>query len=252
MNRAMDKVADYDVGGYEAFRQRAIDPGLSGNQKSGFPDSLRAGQSEVILADIDSKLPAFARPGARILDIGIGCSDLSGAIVSRATQEGQHLCVIDSPEVLREIRDSPQVEKITGPFPQCLAREKLGPFDAILAYSVAQYVFGEANLSHFIDSALLLLEEVSGALLIGDIPNSSMRKRFFDSNAGQLYHFEHYPGRPLPEFRFNVLEPGQIDDSVVLGIIARARATGFQAFVLPQGRELPMANRREDILITRP
>jgi hypothetical protein len=252
MSGAFDKVADYDVGGYEAFRQRAIDEGLSGNQKSGFPDTLRTGQSDVILADIDAKLPAFARPGARVLDIGIGCSDLSRAIVSRAIEADQHLCVIDSPEVLSEIGDGPRVDKIAGPFPACLARQKLRPFDAILAYSVVQYVFGEGNLSYFVDSALLLLEEVSGALLIGDIPNSSMRKRFFASRAGQLYHSEHYPGRAPPDFRFNTLEPRQIDDSIVLGILARARAAGFQAYVLPQGRHLPMANRREDILITRP
>lgn len=228
MSYAMDKAANYDVGGYEAFRQRATAEGLSGNEKSGFPDALRTGQSEAILADIDAKLPAFARPGARILDIGIGCSDLSRAIVSRAIQERQHLCVIDSPEVLREISDGPTVAKIAGPFPQCLAKETLGPFDAILAYSVVQYVFLEANLSHFVDSALLMLEEISGALLIGDIPNGSMRKRFFDSKAGQLHHSEHYPGHPLPEFRFNTLEPRQIDDSIVLGIWRARVRPGFR------------------------
>ena len=248
----MNKVVDYDVGGYDDFRQRALDEGLSGNQKSGFPNSFRTGRSEVILADIDAKLPAFAEPSARVLDIGIGCSDLSRAIVSRAIQQRQHLCVIDSPEVLSKLQDGPTISKIAGPFPQCLARAALGPFDVILAYSVVQYVFGEANLSHFVDSALLLLGSGSGALLLGDIPNSSMRKRFFDSQSGQRHHAEHYPGLPLPEFRFNTLEPRQIDDSVVLGILARARAAGFQAFVLPQGRQLPMANRREDILITRP
>jgi len=51
---------------------------------------------------------------------------------------------------------------------------------------------------------------------------------------------------------FNRLEPGQMDDSVVLALLARARAQGFHAWVLPQASELPMANRREDILIRRP
>ncbi len=252
MSSTIDKVVDYDVGGYEEFRRRALDGDLSGNQKSGFPDQFRMGRSDIILADIDAKLPAFAEPGARVLDIGIGCSDLSHAIVSRAIAQDQHLCVIDSPEVLRELQDGPTISKIAGPFPQCLASETLGAFDAIIAYSVVQYVFGETNLTHFIDSALLLLEDVSGALLLGDIPNSSMRKRFFDSQSGRLHHAEHYPERPMPEYRFNTLEPRQIDDSIVLGILARSRTAGFQAFVLPQGSQLPMANRREDILITRP
>ena len=52
--------------------------------------------------------------------------------------------------------------------------------------------------------------------------------------------------------RFNTLEPGEIDDGVVLGLVARMRAAGFHAFVVPQAPDLPMANRREDILIIRP
>jgi len=47
------------------------------------------------------------------------------------------------------------------------------------------------------------------------------------------------------------LEPAQIDDGVILGLIARMRAAGLHAFVLPQGPGLPMATRREDILIMR-
>ncbi len=51
---------------------------------------------------------------------------------------------------------------------------------------------------------------------------------------------------------FNVPEPGKLDDAVVLGILARCRAAGFDAYVVPQAPDLPMANRREDILIHRP
>ena len=44
-----------------------------------------------------------------------------------------------------------------------------------------------------------------------------------------------------------VITPG-----MVLALLARARAQGFHAWALPQAAELPMANRREDILIRRP
>lgn len=243
----------YDIAGYEEFRARAGDAGLSGNEKAGFPDALRAGRTEAILADIDAKLPAFSRPGARVLDIGIGCSDLSRAIIARAIARGQQLTLVDGPEILADLEEGPLVRKVEGPFPACLDRLKeAAPFDAILVYSVVQYVFAEANLARFVDSALTLLDDAAGGMLIGDIPNASMRKRFFDSAAGRAHHALHYAGRPAPAFRFNVPEPGQIDDAVVLGLIARARAAGFQAFVLPQGAGLPMANRREDILIRRP
>jgi len=38
----------------------------------------------------------------------------------------------------------------------------------------------------------------------------------------------------------------------VLAVLAHARAAGMHAFVVPQASGLPMANRREDILIGRP
>ena len=55
-----------------------------------------------------------------------------------------------------------------------------------------------------------------------------------------------------PDVRFNNLEPGVIDDSVVAAVLSRARLQGYDAYVMPQSPDLPMANRREDILIIRP
>ena len=40
--------------------------------------------------------------------------------------------------------------------------------------------------------------------------------------------------------------------SVVLSLVQRCRHFGFHAWVLPQAPELPMANRREDVLVVRP
>jgi hypothetical protein len=244
---------NYDVRGYEAFQARAQDRSLSDNQKAGFPDAVRNGRSEAILADIATKLPALNRAGAAVLDIGPGCGELARCLIQRTGKLEQRLTLIDGHEVLARLPQADHVRGIDGPFPACLARPipPIGLFSAILAYSVAQYVFAEANLFGFIDEALKLLDE-DGALLIGDLPNTSMRKRFLASPSGRRHHAEYYAGLPCPEPSFNALEPGHIDDSVVLGVVARARAAGFQAFVVPQARELPMANRREDILIRRP
>jgi hypothetical protein len=109
----------------------------------------------------------------------------------------------------------------------------------------------EGNLWGFVDALAGLLAP-GGQLLIGDIPNASMRRRFLSSAAGRTYHQAHFGDAAPPEIAFNRLEPGAIDDAVVLGCIARLRAAGFDAFVVPQSPELPMANRREDILIHRP
>ena len=248
-----NKVINYDISGYDAFRMRARDNSLSRNQRAGFPDEYRTGRSDSILRDIGDKVPAFRAPGARLLDIGCGCGELAEAIIKSANQNNQRLTLINSAEMLDQLPTASGVHKVVGPFPACSSELELlaGRFDGILAYSVAQYVFSEANLFRFVDAAIGLLND-EGALLLGDLPNVSMRKRFIVSPSGARYHKAHYPERPQPIVSFNELQPGQLDDTIVLALIARARAAGLQAFVLPQSPDLPMANRREDILIRRP
>ena len=51
---------------------------------------------------------------------------------------------------------------------------------------------------------------------------------------------------------FNAPTRGETDDAVVFAILSRARSSGFHGWVVPQDPSLPMANRREDILIARP
>lgn len=247
------KVVGYDVAGYDAFRDRARDQSLTFNEKAGFPEELRRGQSERILQDIATKLPALNREGSRILDIGAGCSDLTRHVINVCANTNASLTLIDSQDMLALLPDRPGVTKIAGRFPECLSQlsPPIGPFDAILVYSVIQYVFAEGNLFGFIDAAMQLLDR-EGRLLIGDVPNASMRKRFLASSSGKMYHKMHYPGRPEPVIQFNSLDAGQIDDGVVLGVLARARAAGMHGFAVPQALGLPMANRREDIVIWRP
>jgi hypothetical protein len=123
--------------------------------------------------------------------------------------------------------------------------------NGVLAYSVLHYVFAEGNGWDFLDRSLDLLAP-GGAMLLGDIPNVSKRKRFFMSDAGIVHHMRFTGQDAPPPLEFNAPEPGRIDDAVVLGLLARARAAGFDAYLLAQPDELPMANRREDILIRRP
>jgi hypothetical protein len=245
-------LSDYNfLPSYEEFRERAKSPHFSLNEKCGFPETLRSGQSGRIFADICSKLIVLGNPGVKLLDIGAGCTELAYHIVEATGSHDQSLTVIDSPEMLNLLPDRPHINKIEGPFPDCKnIAHAFGPFDAILAYDVVQTVFRDNNLFAFIDSAVQLLKD-QGQFLIGDIPNATMRKRFMASAAGRVYHESHYPDLPEPSIVFNSLEPGQIDDGIILGLVARMRAAGLHAFVLPQAPDLPMANRREDILIIR-
>jgi hypothetical protein len=116
---------------------------------------------------------------------------------------------------------------------------------------VLQYVFAESSVFEFLDQSLLLLDR-GGEMLIGDIPNISKRKRFFSSEAGVAFHQAFVGTDEVPEVAFNRVEASHIDDAVICAILMRCRASGFDAYILPQADDLQMANRREDILIRKP
>ncbi|HEX5127103.1 MAG TPA: hypothetical protein VFW00_10220, partial [Rhodocyclaceae bacterium] len=185
--------------------------------------------------------------------IGPGCSELPQLLIARCQEQAHQLLLIDSAEMLALLPVSNGIRHIAGRFPDCpeLLEEFAGRVDALLCYSVFHYIFTESNVWRFLDQALSLLAP-GGAMLLGDIPNISKRKRFFASATGIEYH-KAFTGRDeVPEVHFNHVEPDQIDDAVVLAILARCRNAGFDAYVVPQDAALPMANRREDIVITRP
>lgn len=250
---AENKENQYANIAFEDFRRLAKQPGLSKYGRIGFPDEYRAGFEEKIFADIRRKLPALDATARKILDVGPGCSDLPMMLVEHCRARSHDLALVDSTEMLAHLPDGPHIEKLAALFPNCpqFIESHIGVFDAILSYSVLHYVLVDAGFFRFLDACLALLAP-GGALLLGDIPNVSKRKRFFASEAGVRFHQAFMKTTERPEVRFNQIEPDQIDDAVVIAIVQRARSQGFDGYVVPQSPELPMANRREDILITRP
>lgn len=245
----------FDDLNYDSFRELAKNSDLSRYEKIGFPDSYRSNFEEKILTDVSAKLPALLSEKSVILDIGCGCSDLPQLLMKQAASLSQELILVDSQEMLDLL---PSVEnsktiKVAAKYPNCesLLLNLSGRVNVVLVYSVLQYVFIEGNIFDFLDKSLALLAP-GGRMLIGDIPNISMRKRFFLSEKGVSHHQKFANSSDLPAIRFNLVEPKQIDDSIVIAILSRARAAGFHGYVLPQGEDLPMANRREDILLIRP
>ncbi|GJH02905.1 bifunctional 2-polyprenyl-6-hydroxyphenol methylase/3-demethylubiquinol 3-O-methyltransferase UbiG [Paraburkholderia terrae] len=253
MPEGEDKYARFARLGFDDFRALAADDTLTPNEKIGFPESYRAGKEAPILADLIAKIPALAQTNKRVLDIGPGCGDLARLFIDHSVRQEHELVLIDSEEMLLRLPDLPKVKKVAAYYPQCpeIFEEYAGRVDAIVVYSVFQYVFAEGNAWNFLDRSLSLLAP-GGRLLIGDIPNITKRKRFFASDTGVRFHQAFTQSNEVPRMDFNVLEPGNIDDSVVLAVVARARMAGFDAYVVPQAEDLPMANRREDILIVRP
>jgi len=238
---------------FEDFRRLAQDSTLSKYERIGFPDNYRAGRESAIFTDIRSKLSHLDANNCLVLDIGPGCSDLPIMLIDHCRVHGHQLHLIDSAEMLRLLPNCDFITKTAALYPNCLGAIEVlrGKVDAILCYSVLQYILIDAGFFHFLDTSLSLLAP-GGQMLIGDVPNISKRKRFFTSETGIRFHQEFMKTSECPEVEFNVIEHGQIDDSVVFSLLQRARTQGFDAYILPQTANLPMANRREDILIVRP
>jgi hypothetical protein len=239
--------------GFEDFKRFAKDENLSKYERIGFPDDYRRDFERAIFSDIRQKLPNLELRGKRVLDIGPGCSDLPRLEIDLCRNHDHHLTLVDSAEMLSLVPDEPFIEKIPARFPHCeeLVSKSKGKMDVILCYSVIHYAVVETPIFHFLDTALTLLAP-SGQMLIGDIPNISKRKRFFASEKGIGFHQQFMKTSDKPEVEFNRIEPDKIDDAVVFVFLQRARAAGFDAYVVPQDSALPLANRREDILIVRP
>jgi hypothetical protein len=235
------------------FASLARDPTLSKYEKIGFPDSYRAGYEPAIFGDISRKLGLLDQRGGLILDIGPGCSDLPLMLVEYCRTSAHELVLVDSQEMLDLLPSQSFITKVPGPFPSCndQLESYAGRVDAILCYSVLQYVFAEADVFEFLDASLELLAP-GGSMLIGDIPNESMRTRFLSSKEGLAFHQRHHGPGTKPEINVVSDMKGKINDSVVLNLLTRARRAGAHAYVLEQSSELPMASRREDIVIRRP
>lgn len=237
---------------YDLFRKRAQNIAYSNYEKIGFADELRIDKEVQIFQDVIRKLSNLTRMNQRVLDIGAGCTSLPHNIAAHCEKQETDLYLIDSMEMLSNLEiNSTRVTKIPGMFPNHFAdfiNENKGTFDVILAYSVLQYVAIDTSLVRFIDSVAELLKE-GGQCLLGDIPNIDKRNRFFSSAAGVNFHRSRNGVDTFPDVQWNRIHSAELDDSLIFFVLQRFRNFGFESYLLPQDNDLPMSNRREDILI---
>jgi hypothetical protein len=237
--------------GYEAFRRLAVNPNLSEHGRIGFPDAYREGREADIFRDIRAKLPQLDGQDTDVLDIGPGCAGLPRRLIAHCARQGHRLHLMDSPEMLARLPDAPHVTRIAGAFPACLDALAGRRFGAVLCYSVLHYLLPEAGPFAVVDAAVAALAP-GGRALFGDVPNQSRRRRFFASTAGREFH-RAFSGRDdAPDLRAGAATRGAIDDRVLRAMMRRAQQGGCDAYLLPQPATLPMANRRDDLLIARP
>lgn len=239
--------------GFDDFKKFASDVNLSANEKIGFPDSYREGYDSHILEDIESKIGVI-KSNEQVLDIGPGCSKLACDYIDKCIKAGSEITLVDSQEMLDLLPDFTGVKKIAGFYPSQDVSDQLSAgdrFDKIICYSVFHYIFIEANVWTFLDFSLNLLKP-GGRFLLADIPNFSMRNRFFTSDEGGDFYKKFINTSDSPSDRHAEIIENQIDDGVLIGMILRARNRGIHAYIVPQDTLLPMSNRREDLLFIKP
>ena len=243
----------YKTIGFNEMKQLAADDNISMYEKIGFPDSYRMGKEAGIFRDIIQKLGINeSDQGKRWLDIGPGCTELPLMVLDLCKRQNFELTWADSKEMLALLPEDKIVKRFSGYFPDDMAElvdANQNNLDYIVCYSILHCgPFYNTCIHKFIDTAVSLLK-LGGRLLIGDIPNISKRKRFFSSETGIAFHKDFMKTDQPPVVEHLKLEQGELDDGIIMGILQRYRGFGFETYLLPQGAGLPMANRREDILI---
>jgi len=243
-----EKLSNLD---FNKFKTLANDATLSRYEKIGFFNHFREGKEQFIWSDIQSKVITLSEIGARVLDIGPGCSDLPFMLLKSAEEKGQSVVFIDSQEMLNQLPDFDCCEKLPAMFPDetvSWCKENVASFNAIICYSVLHIIALESSVGLTVECICDLLAP-GGYALIADIPNVSKRNRFFSSSEGVEYHQKNYGPKSFPEINLKEKKKGEFDDNDILSIIKLVRSKDIEAFVVPQNSELPMSNRREDILL---
>jgi len=191
----------------------------------------------------DVVLEVGCNVGTLLIPISFLCKEVSG--IDHA------YCV----ERLSQRYQADNVHLIAGNF---LEVEVAQQFDKILCYSVIQYLKDSEEVLRFVDKLVHLLRP-GGKMLLGDIPNISLKNRFLQSDSGREFvqRWEALRNRDAQkDLAYDHTLPQdtelvQFDDALVLRMVARCRAQGFHAYTLPQAPDLPFGNTREDILISR-
>ena len=233
---------------FDYYKEKAIDKTLTTTEKCG--RYLKQADDELyIFEDICSKLPALTQENTLIIDIGCGCSDPVKKLINNSQMYKNNLVLVDSDEMLSLLPSLDNITKVDTKFPDpTFVDTYQNKADAIIVYSVFHCVYLESDFIMFVDSLVKLLKS-GGTLLLADLPNATKKKRFLSSDEGKKFHKTWSGEDTAPEVNWSQFEAGTLDDSLVIMLMLRYRQMGYETYLVPQNKQLPFSNTREDILV---
>lgn len=188
----------------------------------------------------------------KLIDIGCG----SGNITMHISKKVNTVTAVDFPKILdalkaRSIKKNIRnINYIPGNFLNLKIQKK---FNKILAYSVIHYM-RDINQLKVLIRKILKITLPSGKILLGEVPNISMKKRFLNSKIGkkidQRFKVDverlnkKYPNSMNLNNKFI-----RIGDKDLSSIIFYCNKLGADAYILPIENGLPFCNSRVNILI---
>ena len=202
-----------------------------------------------IYKDISEKLSI--NKSDDIFDIGTG----DGKIIEHLSKKCKSSTTIDSKEVINSIPHKKKITYLKGNIHQ-KGKNIRKRFDKILVYSVVQYFHNLEEVTKFIYLCLKLLKE-SGVILIGDIPNEDMNLRYQKTRSykKQRIIFDKKRMHNMSEvekkffFTKSNVKTVKFTDKKLFFLLKKFNTRKYEAYILPQNKELPYSVKRVDFLI---
>jgi SAM-dependent methyltransferase len=124
-------------------------------------------------------------------------------------------------------------------------------FEKILIYSVLHCLPNRDTVYSFVDKALQLLTK-NGILLLGDIPNITLKNSFLKSDSGRDFHkqWQKRTERSSAEPTEISIDSYIFNDKNIFEFMEYIKAKGYKVYLKAQPPNLPFGHTREDIVIT--
>jgi ubiquinone/menaquinone biosynthesis C-methylase UbiE len=188
----------------------------------------------------------------KIIDIGCGTGD----VVIPLSRKVKSITAVDYPKIidlLKKRSDKQKVKNMKFISSDMLKLKTKKKFNKVLAYSLIHYMRDKNQLKKFIKK-LLGLTSSNGIILIGEIPNISMKKRFLKSKIGKkinkkfLHNLNKLKQKYTSQFNYNE-KFIQIYDKEIRFMINYCNQIGVDAYILPIKKNLPFSYTRINLLI---